>query len=102
MPASHSAGLKQGDKIGIFTDPNETYTHPRPFCGPLLTIGRAKRGIMSRAPKSTTLDTVLGVANEARPINCIDVGADWREAHLCFELLQVPSAYFRGQTNGRQ
>ena len=49
----------------IFTDPSETYTHPASLRA-IPTIGR--RDHLQGAKKHNTVDTVLGVTKQPRPI----------------------------------
>lgn len=67
MSASHSAGFKQGDKIGVFTDPMETYTHPA-FLRDIPTTDRGEHVQGAKRYDTMRRSTVLGFAKAARAI----------------------------------
>ena len=78
MPASHSAGFEQGDNLGIFTDPTETYTHTA-FLRAKPTRGR---GDHLQGAKAVDRWGRQGSESYICVPTMGDVGADWRKGVL--------------------
>ena len=85
MPASHSAGFEQGDNLGIFTDPTETYTHTA-FLRAKPTRGREDHLQGAKGVDSMILFQCSWGRQGSESYICVpmvgDVGADWRKGVL--------------------